>query len=422
MTRTQKLLVAVVLAALCAGAVYVFRQLEWEKVTRPARMSGEALRNPFHAGTELMRQLGYPASRITDMARLKALPADATLLLGEPHAFREAEFQRLMSWVRRGGHLVVPLSPAMRDGAWLTTLGLATQGPLTTDKTSLPVEIEGQTLRADLRDAEVFTLTRPARWVATQDGWLVVDEEEPPLRGEETDDDAEEEKEEHLHFVVAPPEGEASDTPTDTVGVFARIPHGEGFVTVGSFEMFTNSQIKHADHAGLFARLMSLPDGVRPVYVVLAPEYPGLLVWLLTRAPHALLALLLLLLACIWHVAPRFGPLQPDPVRARTGLREHLSACGAFMLRARSHEALIAPLREELEQMLAHLHHRYPDVETLPALAARISGLPLDDIHLALQPGPNTSSDFLRRSQTLALLRLHCQRLSRTTSVSGPPP
>ena len=97
----------------------------------------------------------------------------------------------------------------MGAGAWLTTRGLATQGPLTTDKTSLPVEIEGQTLRADRRDAEVFTLTRPARWVATQDGWLVVDEEEPPLRGEETDDDAEEEKEEHLHFVVAPPEGEA---------------------------------------------------------------------------------------------------------------------------------------------------------------------------------------------------------------------
>ena len=83
---------------------------------------------------------------------------------------------------------------------------------------------------------------------------------------------------------------------------------------------------------------------------------------------------------------------------------------------------MIAPLREELEQMLAHLHHRYPDVETLPALAARISGLPLSDIHLALQPGPKNPSDFLRRSQTLAVLRVHCQRLSRTPSVSGPSP
>lgn len=422
MTRAQKLLVALVLAALGAGAVYVFRQLEWEKVTRQTGMSGEALRNPFHAGTELMRQLGYPASRITDMGRLKALPVDATVLLTDPPAFRETDVRDLMRWVRRGGHLVIPLSPPLRDSTWLTSLGLAAHGPLTTDKPSLPLEIEGQPLRADLRDAEVFTLTRPASWIATQDGWLVVDEEDPPLRGEETDAVEEEEKEESLHFVVEPPTDEASDMPTDTVGVFARLPHGEGFVTVGSFEMFTNRQIKHADHASLFARLMSLPDGIRPVHVVLAPEYPGLLAWLLTHAPHALLALALLLLACVWHVAPRFGPLQPDPVRARTGLREHLSACGAFMLRARGHEALIAPLREELEQMLAHLHHRYPDVETLPALAARISGLPLSDIHLALQPGPKNPSDFLRRSQTLAVLRVHCQRLSRTPSVSGPSP
>jgi hypothetical protein len=420
MTRVQKLLVIMLLTALCAGAAYLIRQLEWEKVTRRTGMSGEALVNPYHAGTELMRGLGYPAARIKDIAQLNELPADASLLLANPERFGDAALrERLLGWVRRGGHLVLPLHTQMRDSAWLDALGVEIHGQLDTDKPTLAIEIEGKVLHADLGGAAVFRFTQQESWLATLDGWLVADDS-APNRGEDVtgeDDPADE----TFHFVTEQPEDSEFDTPTDTVAVYGRLPHGNGFITVGSTDLFTNGQIKLADHATLFARLMSLPDGVHPVYVILAPEYPSLLAWLMDHASHALLALLILLLACAWHFAPRFGPLRADPARARPGLREHLSACGAFMLRSRSHEALIAPLREEVEYMLTHLHNRYPDVDSIPALAEKISNIPQSEVHYALQPAPRNHSDFLRRCHTLAVLRLHCIRLSRATSVSGLP-
>ena len=326
-SRPRLILLTLALGLLAALGYYLAQHLEWEKTSHRNGFSGEALHNPYHAGLQLMKRLGYPAERLEDANRLVSLPVQSTLLLTEPSSLVDKQQrERLLTWVRTGGHLVLHLEADERENPLLHALGIEIVGNLRNSDTGFSIVVEGQQLIAYLNWVDVFRCQGKALWSTNQKVWAYSDDDP------ETKTDA--------SFVTEKP-ADADEKSAETVSTFARFAYGKGYVTAGQLNIFRSNRIEKFDHALLFARLVSLPDGERPIFLMLHPDYPNLAVWLVRHAPEAIFALFLLLLASIWHFAPRFGPLLPEPEPERPGLREHLSACGRVILNAKAYADLL---------------------------------------------------------------------------------
>ncbi|GEM_PF-561813 len=63
-----------------------------------------------------------------------------------------------------------------------------------------------------------------------------------------------------------------------------------------------------------------------------------------------------LLLAWLWLIMPRFGPLLPPPPHTRRRLLEHLEASGEFFWRQRHHQTLLFQARQALFKRLQVVH------------------------------------------------------------------
>ena len=66
----------------------------------------------------------------------------------------------------------------------------------------------------------------------------------------------------------------------------------------------------------------------------------GLARLLLRHFPLALLVLALLIIASLWHLGMRHGPLQAPASRARRQLEEHLRGSADFLLRRSGQHSL----------------------------------------------------------------------------------
>ncbi|MDB5802529.1 MAG: hypothetical protein JWL63_3468 [Rhodocyclales bacterium] len=411
--------------SLVVFAAYVVAHLEWQEETTRSGINGEARHNPYYAGMLLLTQSGYPAKRLDDAIALDGLAEHSTLLLDSPALFNNRkQAAKLVSWVRRGGHLVLPLSRRSDPDLLLQALGVETLGWNVTSSAQQTISVDDEPLNTDLRNAVVFNVDATMQWAAVLPGYF--DQVKGLSADEQADGDADSDKDGVRDGTQLPPRAFHSDRPAraraqeqEEHSVYARWRIGEGTVTAGAFAPFGNATIEDNDHAGLFMRLMTLPMDQRPVFIALTAEYPGLGTWLIQHAGEALIALAVLLAALLWRAMPRFGPLLPGIAPKRPGLLEHLSATGDFLLREKQYEALIAPLREDVAIRLTHLRSRHPEIESLPALGAHIAALDLHEVTLALTPQPADAQDFQRRSRTLATLRRHCSRMQNTFSPEG---
>jgi hypothetical protein len=415
-----RIAIAVLVAALAA---YVVVHLEWQDETTRGGFTGEARHNPYYAGMLLLNQSGYAAKRLDDAIALDGLSTRSTLLLDSPALFNNRkQAAKLLSWVRRGGHLVLPLSHRSEPDLLLQAFGIHTMGWNVATSRWQTVKIEDVPMHVDLRDAVLFDVDSPMEWAASLRGYF---EQSPQIVTDDSNDGSPGKKTDQ-----PPPRAFHSDRLSKIAAgaqeehiVYARWRLGEGAVTAGDFVPFRNINIEDDEHAGLFIRLMTLPTDKRPVYIALTAEYPGLGTWLMQHAGEALIALAVLLGALLWRAMPRFGPQLPDTAPKRPGLLEHLGAVGDFLLREKQYEALIAPLREDVVIRLTHLRGRYPEIASLPdwlpRLGAHITQLDLREINQALAPDPADAHEFQRRGQTLALLRKHCSSMQATFSPEG---
>jgi hypothetical protein len=465
--------VIVVVLALCAAGLT--RLVEWVPVEQRTGFSSEARQNRFLAGELLLRRLGYAARTLEDRQVFDRQAEHSTLLLESDEAFADPKLRRqLLDWVHRGGHLILPLESS-NDTQLLDELGISITGRLDDSAERYSLPLEGQRITASLQHAPVFALDAEPQWSIDLLGHFDdSDTDKPKKKGKHTAlpeftpqatndpsygtplatgnipkandllpkrqhipaataDDADAEtsadsatpanEDKDANPQSAPDSDADAETETgeepDTVSVYARYAYGKGLVTVGDFSLFSNRSIDKQDHAALFVRLLTLPERKQPVVILSAPKYPGLLEWLVEHASEAWFAAAVLLLAGLWRVIPRFGPLLPEPPPVRPGLGEHLTACGRFLLQRCAYEYLILPLREEVLRALEEQRHLHPEITNRTLLAAHLSGMRPADIDRALAADPDTHHEFLRRVQTLAALRTLCKRLRKPSSVSG---
>lgn len=437
MRKPPKILVAILCGLLVIGALCVWvasTLFEWKIVSHRVGLSREAIQNPYLAGELLLRRAGYDTTDTKE--RLTFTEADfshGTLVLASHEAFADAAMRyRVVNWVQHGGHLVVPLEGSQADRELLTALGIQTLGWMLYGSDEYVLPVERQRLKIELPMTQVFRIRdQTVVWSSDIRGRFseaLPEAQNTPKTGhisrqffpEMTHDP-------NFASPTQPAEDDGQDDtgktlqPVETVSLYARMRFGQGYVTVGTFSPFLNTRIEKNDQAMLFMRLMTLPGDPRPIRILYAQKYPGLMEWLFAHASEAWLGFALLILAGLWRLVPRFGPLLPEPPPVRPGLLEHLGACGHFLLQRHAYEKLIAPLREEVQHALEEQRHRHPEIQDITALAAYLSGMRTTEIARALTPEPDSHHEFLRRVQTLATLRSLCKKLRKPFSATGVP-
>jgi len=291
--------------------------------------SGEARLRPFLAAQRFAERMGMRAKELRSLPELDALPAAGGVLLlpARRQALDSQRLVQLLSWVERGGHLILEAEPARLQDPLLDLLGLGREA--NSAPKPLAVELgDGRTLKAMLPGPLLSGAARNPRVKAGEKhGWKLVS--------------------------------------------FER---GKGLVTAaGSLAFASNNFIGQHDHAELFWHLLELSPSAE-LHVFARPQRLSLWRFLQDNAAPVLLAAGALLAFWLWRISPRFGPVAPDAPAARRRLLDHLRASGRYFWTRGLRERLVIAARDAALRRLARAQ---PDFAVaLPAeRAARLARL-----------------------------------------------
>jgi Domain of unknown function (DUF4350) len=350
-----------------SGLAVIWFLLNFEQA--PARewvgMSGEARRDPYLALERLSKRMGMPARTVRSLVELGQLPPQGVLLLPAPRSeLARRERIRLLDWAARGGHLVVEAEPTRIPDPLLDALHVRRKA-VRASAPRKPVEIDwpgaARALRADLPS------------------WEVLEAKDPRI-------------------AVEGPQG----------ALLLQLAHGKGLVTVvNGFAFLQNRAIGAHDHAELAWRIVGTSGRPAVLLVLNHPEQLSLLTWLRANVPAVIAAAAALLVLWLWRVAPRFGPIAPDPERGRRSLLDHLRASGRFLWNAGQRARLAESAREVA---LRRVNRANPDFASLSASerAARLTntfGLAPEDAARVLAPqSPRTIPEFVQAMHVLQII------------------
>jgi hypothetical protein len=371
--------VLVVVGAATAWFLYTF-----EKVADDVRLppKGEAAINPLYALRAALRANGEAADtqrwfRADDWKKLAA--RDSLVISGQAAPFGTAEVERLLAWVRGGGHLVVRTGALVESPALGKALGLT---------------VEGEEFDCVLVRAPKSAAAKPKETRAAPQGLFDTGPGPLMLCGAT------------MHGDKAVLAGAAPDGGHR----FARIALGAGAVTlVPSMDFLRNRQLESPVARELAYQLLAPSLGRGHFLLVYGDAMPSLWRLMLEHGWPILAPLGLALLAWLAWRSQRFGTLRPVPAAPRRALLEHVQAAGEFAYRRGRVGVLHAALRARFERRVAR---RDPLLAALDgearvlALAERCA-LPAARVRQALAPTELHRPDvFLQSVSTLALMRL----------------
>jgi hypothetical protein len=390
-TRRIVWLAVLLLALAVVGGSWFVTRFERVPVQERTEEEAEARRNPYLALERFLNRLGRPLTRQDNARALDALPPNGALILDRQRRqhMTPARVDRLLTWVDRGGYLVLVPEAVAVDDPLLAALKVS-RGK---------ASARGASAAATAEDDEPAVKPRrpPERATVSIPGAVrpfALDFRGPAL-----------------HPGEPGPDWSAA---TDGFGSqVLHFPRGQGHVTVvaGFSTLLTNRQIGRQDHAEFLWTLLQTyaPAAGTPVILATRLTVPNLWDWLAGPGLPVLAAGSILLGLWLWRVVPRFGPPQPEPPPDRRELREHLAAVGRYVWRAGGLGHWLAAARESF---LARLALRHPALAALPpaeqaAALARLSQRSQSLIAEALH-GPATSPHaYTTALRTLRNLERH---------------
>lgn len=416
MTRTTRALLYVLLLAVLGGLGYYLSQnLRPHTRTIELGPAPEARANPYLAAERYLRGRGLTVSSVRGLEGLGQLPSKGhtLVLLGSRNGITPGQNRQLMSWVERGGSLIVTAEDLWDDKAGksgdplLDPLGVRQYLSKDLDKTqgAGAGDDKGQAQGDDaVTDSDAATPAEaddPTR-ASADDAYpdltkLYLDNEQAPAYfGFDT----------QYHLFDSKNLAYAWANSHDTTHLL-QLQQGEGLITVLTDNwIWQNDKLDEYDNAWLLWYLTQ--DSA--VTLVYRADSDSLFSLLLRNYPQALLAGALLLALALWRASLRQGPLQPVPSRARRQLVEHLRASADFLLRQRGHAALLQGLQRDI---LRRARQRQPGFERLPIAEqwqhlGRMTRLPVGAISQAMRPYPKqrmSAADFTRQVAHLQTLR-----------------
>jgi hypothetical protein len=362
---------AILAALVLGGAWWFFTNFERVPEREWVGYQGEARRNAFLAAERLLARLGAAVRHAKTPGELRELPADGTLILPDRRdSIAPDERRRLLAWVEAGGHLIVEDESYRLPDPLLDALGVKrkpTQNPP-----------GGEVLEVRLPQAPA---PMKVRMHAQQS--LDAPQARLSVRGKVA-----------THLV--------------------HFPHGRGQVTVlNDLAFMRNDAIGTNDHAEFLWQLVRFQPATAAVFVFDNPEKLSLARWLADNAWAALAAAAGALVLWLWHIAPRFGPLAPDPEPARRRLLDHLRASGRFQWSAGGAARLAESARAAALRRVTRAQADFAGLSgrEREARLGQTFGLSADEARRVLRPAQNLAiHEFV--SGMRAFQRIH-ERLSR---------
>lgn len=359
--------------ALAGGGVWFYNNFSLVSEAVNTGFKGEARFNSLLAAERFLASEKRPARSMVSLVGLP--PVNGTLIMpGQRFEVGPEQAEKLLAWVKAGGHLVVTAEeaspgPGQPSRDWLLRGMGVSQTVVAGDDAgrSIPVDI-------DLPEADDFMqVSFPPRGV---------------LR----------------HTGIEPSRSMGGGYGAHVV----QYSLGRGELTVLSDARFmTNASIGCFDNAAFLWHL-TRHQVQGPVWLVYGGDMPPLWKWLGQHAWRVLVSAVVLFAAWVALHRRRYGPLLTSPPLARRRLLDHIEASGRFLWRHGQHAALLAGARDALRRALVLRHPGWAGLNqtSLSRHLADLSGLPADSIEQALfTPYPGSEHEFTAAINTLETIR-----------------
>jgi hypothetical protein len=372
-------LTLVVLVALVLVVVWVAGNTEWGEVTLPTPLRGDAATNPFYAAQKLVETLGATSERRQSLGQTSTAAVVVLSTWGwDIHDARRAELER---WVEAGGRLVVDAALISGSDAFEQWSGIERQR-------------EDADERADQDLFEVPEVVEPCQDLQEINYERAGGGDDPVLyEGCNFDYSSWLVSSRGIVWLLSR-EGDIQA---------ARVRVGEGAVTVVNAVPFVYRELFDGDHGELLVAAADLRVGDHVVFM--SEEDVASLLELVWQHGAPVVAVLLLFITLkLWRGAMRFGPVVTPAERVRRSLAEQILGTGRFAIRVGGGAALLNAARRALHEAAARRivgYERLPRAEQVAAIA-RLAGVDLGSLHVAMEPSKNQRSLELRG--TLALL------------------
>ena len=413
--------VAVALAVVIAVATWFFTNFEEVPSTSRSEPTA-ATRAPFFALQLFLGKMGRPPLMATDPGVMDRLPATGVLVLGRGRRqfMTPMRVRTLMQWVKKGGHLIVPVGADGPDNnePFLKALGVTWVEP--DPKTGAPK-----------RPDPVAEPSKDAEPKGAGSGGAEPKEAEPTNAAEA---EVKRMKQALLNPVMlvripgARRQLTARGTGFFSVGLktsarepawkastvtgaqILHFPEGVGGITVVTFlsPLLGNDSLTAADNAEIAWDLLNYVSPTGPIIWMTNLHIPTLWEWFRGKAVTILAASLVLLLVWLWHEMPRFGGVRAEAGTERRALGAHLSSMGFAVWRNGSGLGLRFWLSEVRAYVLARAALREPmirmasDAVLLERLSA-LTGLSEATVQRALVQITNDRSKAARNAFTHAI-------------------
>lgn len=390
--RSGFILAMALLLAVGLIASYVLGKLEPYEDVIEHGPAPEVASSPYLAAEHFLRKQGIAARRAEGLEVLDELPSEGQtlMLLADRGNMTPRQVERVLQWTANGGHLLF-----IAERLWDEEEGKS--GDLLLDLLGIQQYMSDELDDEEASEAPAENEQDEEHEAYPQLTKLYLENEQAPAYiAFDTD----------FHLYDAQNRAHAWANSEATTHLL-QLYHGDGLITVLSDPwIWQNRNINEYDHAWLLWYL-SQDSAVTLLYHA---DSEGLARLLLRHFPLALLVLALLIIAALWHVGVRHGPLQAPASRARRQLEEHLRGSADFLLRRSGQHSLLKGLQQDINR---RARRRYPGFEKLAVadqwqVLGRLTRLPAKDISQAMRPLPPqrlSASDFTRQVAHLQTLR-----------------
>jgi hypothetical protein len=326
--------------------------------------SAEARRNDYLAAERFAARMGLATRALRSLPDLDTLKPKSVLLLpNRRQALDPRRLREIVAWVEAGGHLIAEAELVGVSDPLLDLVGVERVRGAAPSKPA-PVRLaDGRTIAVSLFGA--MTL-------------------ESADAGEK--------------------------------GRFVSFDYGEGTVSaLVGLHFARNQLIGTEDNADFLWYLLGATPAAE-LQIYLRPERLSLWGFLARHAAPVLAAVVALVALWLWRIAPRFGPVRPDPPPARRRLLDHLRASGRFFWTQGLRGRLVAAARDAALRRVARAQPGFAQASQAERTArvAALAQIPPEDAQRFMSAGASLSgAEFIRVTQTAHRIHAALERGAR---------